>query len=507
MARTALGAVDIWKSYGPVQANRGISLALAPGHIHAVVGENGAGKSTLMRILQGMERPDSGQIVVDGEAVALAGPADALARGIGMVHQEFMLAPDLTLLENLVLGDEPVRRGRGPLAWIDWSRAEAEGRELAQRIGVEVDWSRLAGRAPVHIQQFVEIIRLLRRGTQKLILDEPTAVFAPQQVSELFALLRRLRDGGTSILFISHKINEVTALADDVTVIRRGEVAFASRVAETDAEEIASHIVHGDAPPRAQRPRGTPGPVVLEVRDLAAASVDKSHPLRGITLSVHAGEIVGLAGVAGNGQVELMEALYGLRPHTGEVRLKGAELSGLDTERRRRAGVGYVSADRRHEGLALGASIEENVIAGSHRDPPVAHGWRLSRRTLRRTALDRLKRLSVIFGGPGDPVSSLSGGNQQRVVFAREIASNPPLLLVSQPTRGVDLNGIAAIHDILLGYRAAGGAVLLASEELDELQALCDRLLVVADGRITGAFDADAERREIGRAMVLGGAT
>lgn len=506
MTTIALGATEIWKSYGSVQANRGISLSVSPGEIHAIVGENGAGKSTLMRVLQGIDRPDSGHVTVMDRDVTFTGPGDALAEGIGMVHQEFMLAPDLSLLENLVLGDEPVSWGRGAFARIDWQVAEAQGRELAKRIGIEVDWHRRAGTAPVHIQQFVEIIRLLRRGTRILILDEPTAVLAPQQVNELFDLLRRIREDGTAILFISHKIGEVTALADRVTVIRQGEVAFSAAVSETDGEEIASHIVDGANPVSGEVKRGTPGLLVLNVTNLSAEAVEKSHPLHDISLAVHAGEIVGLAGVAGNGQVELMEVLCGLRRATGRVELAGTDLSGLDADLRRAAGIGYISADRRHEGLAIEASIEENTIAGSHRARPISNGTWVDRGAMKDVALERLKRLSVKYGVLRDPVGSLSGGNQQRVVFAREIAGAPQLLLVSQPTRGVDLNGIAAIHGILRDFRDAGGAVLLVSEELDELQMLSDRIVVMAQGRIVGELDANADRRDIGRLMVMEGA-
>lgn len=506
MTTIALGATEIRKSYGSVRANQGISLSVGPGEIHAIVGENGAGKSTLMRVLQGIERPDSGHVTVMDRDVSFAGPADALAEGIGMVHQEFMLAPDLSLLENLVLGDEPVKWGRGAFALIDWKAAEMQGRELAERIGIEVDWHRRAGAAPVHIQQFVEIIRLLRRGTRILILDEPTAVLAPQQVNELFDLLRRIREDGTAILFISHKIGEVTALADRVTVIRQGKLAFSAAVAETSGEEIASHIVDGANPVIDETKPGSPGEIVLDVRNLSADSVEKSHPLNSISLAVLAGEIVGLAGIAGNGQAELMEALCGLRSATGQVELAGKDMTGLDADRRREAGIGYISADRRHEGLAIEASIEENTIAGSHRTGPISNGIWVSRKAMKNVALERLKQLSVKYGTLRDPVGSLSGGNQQRVVFAREIAGSPQLLLVSQPTRGVDLNGIAAIHSILRDFRDAGGAVLLVSEELDELQLLSDRIVVMAEGRIVGALGADADRREIGRLMVMEGA-
>jgi ABC-type uncharacterized transport system ATPase subunit len=506
MTTIALGATEIRKSYGSVRANQGISLSVGPGEIHAIVGENGAGKSTLMRVLQGIERPDSGHVTVMDRDVSFSGPADALAEGIGMVHQEFMLAPDLSLLENLVLGDEPLRWGRGAFALIDWQSAEAQGRGLAERIGIEVDWHRRAGAAPVHIQQFVEIIRLLRRGTRILILDEPTAVLAPQQVNELFDLVRRIREDGTAILFISHKIGEVMALADRVTVIRQGKIAFSSRRCRRPAATRSPPISSmAPIPPVARSGAERPVAVVLDVAGLSAEAVEKSHPLHNISFALHSGEIVGLAGVAGNGQVELMEALSGLRQASGRVELAGIDLSALDAERRRAAGIGYISPDRRHEGLAIDASIEENTIAGSHRSSPISNGLWVDRGAMKRVALDRLKRLSVKYGSLRDPVGSLSGGNQQRVVFARETAGSPQLLLVSQPTRGVDLNGIAAIHSILRDFRDAGGAVLLVSEELDELQMLSDRIMVMAQGRIVGTLDADADRRDIGRLMVMEG--
>ncbi|MCC7319666.1 MAG: ABC transporter ATP-binding protein [Rubellimicrobium sp.] len=503
MAATALGATGIHKAYGPVRANRGISLAVAPGTIHAIVGENGAGKSTLMRILQGIEQPDSGTVIVDDRPVRLSGPAEALRLGIGMVHQEFMLAPDLTLLENLILGDDPGAGGLRRLGRIDLRAAESEGQALARGIGVDVDWHRRAAAAPVHVQQFTEIIRLLRRGTRVLILDEPTAVLAPGQVAELFATLRRFRDGGGTILFISHKIAEVMALADAVTVIRAGEPAFSARIAATSAQEIAGHIVRGAPPPPPSPRTGTPGAVALRVSDLSAPSVERSHPLRAVSFELRSGEILGLAGVAGNGQTELVEALVGLRAASGTVELDGRRLEALPPAGRRAAGLGYISADRRHEGLAVTASIEANVTAGSHRHPPIARGPFLDLRARATAAADRLSRLTVKYGTLADPASSLSGGNQQRLVFAREIATAPRALVVSQPTRGVDLNGIAAIHSLMRELRDSGHAVLLVSEELDELQELSDRLLVMRAGRIAAEVDPRADRREIGRLMVM----
>ncbi len=504
-----LGAHGLCKAYGAVEANRDVTLDVAPGEIHAIVGENGAGKSTLMRCLQGIERPDSGTILVDDKEVAFSQPQQALALGIGMVHQEFMLAPDLTLLENLVLGDEPERVSLGALSRIDWGVARNSGETLAAQAGVRIDWDRRAGSAPVHVQQFVEILRLLRRGTRILILDEPTAVLAPQQVDDLFALLRRLRDGGTTILFISHKLREVMALADRVTVLRRGEVTYRAALDETDAETIASHIVGGDhaniAPvqPTAGRPEA--GAAVLSVTGLSVPSVDKSHALHDIDLSVRENEIVGIAGVAGNGQDELVECLVGLRlPEAGRVMLRDREITIADNAQRRALGVAYISADRRNEGLAVAASVEANVIAGSQRSPALRRGAFLNARLMRALAQKRLGALNVQYGSLDAPAASLSGGNQQRLVFARETDGDPSFMMAAQPTRGVDIKGIEAIHRILFDFRDRGGAVLLVSEEMDELLALSDRILVMSGGRIVGEVAGDeADPQTIGRMMVL----
>lgn len=508
-----LGADRLCKSYGSIEANRDVSITVAPGEIHAIVGENGAGKSTLMRMLQGIEQPDSGRIIVDDRVVDLTGPQRAFALGIGMVHQEFMLAPDLTLLENLVLGDEPVSRALGPASPIDWRAALESGERLARETAAHVDWSRTARNTPVHIQQFVEIIRLLRRGTRILILDEPTAVLAPQQVDDLFELLRKLRDDGTTILFISHKLREVMALAGRVTVIRRGAVQYTSPVADTDPDTIAGHMVGGqgalpESTADAKGRRAVEGDVVLEVSGLTTPVVEKSHPLHGVGFHIRKREIVGLAGVSGNGQNELVECLVGLRSvGGGTVSFAGRDITHLSNRQRRALGMGYISADRRHEGLALEASVEANVIAGSQRKPPVSNGGFFNRRAMRRVAEERLSFIGVRYGALDDAAGDLSGGNQQRLVFAREIASRPSLLIVSQPTRGVDLVGIAAIHGILSDFRQAGGSVLLVSEELDEILALSDRILVMADGAIVGETSAsDADIGRIGRLMVIQGA-
>ncbi|WP_306118883.1 MULTISPECIES: ABC transporter ATP-binding protein [unclassified Roseitalea] len=503
-----LGAQGVSRRYGAVLANRDITLGVAPGEIHAIVGENGAGKSTLMRLLQGLEQPDTGTIIHQDEPIRLRDPQHALGLGIGMVHQEFMLAPDLSLLENFVLGDEPPRGGGGPLALIDWAAARGQGAQMAARAGIEIDWDRRGGAAPVHVRQYVEIFRLLRRGMRTVILDEPTAVLAPQQVDELFVLLRQLRAEGTSIVFISHKLHEVMALADRVTVMRRGAIIASTPVAQTDIDTLTGHIIgDGGVVPHAARTEfgaDGDGAPLLSVTGLCAISVDRSHPLFDIDLAVHRGEIVGVAGVSGNGQDELAQCLTGLRaPASGTIGLAGTDLTGKDNAAFRRAGVGFVSPDRGHEGLARSATIGDNVMAASQRAPQYRAGPLIDLRAFGAAARERLARLNVRYGRLADPASSLSGGNQQRVVFAREIASDPRLMVIAQPTRGVDLGGIAAIHGIIRDYARDGGAVLVVSEEIDELIALCHRIVVMAEGRIVGTIDAaEATAEAIGRLML-----
>ncbi len=503
-----LGAAGLSKSYGPVEANKDISLYVAPGEIHAIVGENGAGKSTLMRLLQGVEQPDAGHIIVEDRSTRFSSPCDAFASGIGMIHQEFMLAPDLTLLENLVLGDEPLS---GAVGRIDWAAARDSGNTLAFQAGIGIDWDRKAGTTPVHIQQFVEIIRLLRRGTRVLIMDEPTSVLAPAQVEDLFGLLRRLQEKGATIIFISHKLNEVIALADRITVIRRGAVVFSSATQETTIAELSHHVIGEklDATEISRDAVTGTEQRILEVSDLSTPERERSHPLFDINLNIKAGEIVGLAGVSGNGQTELVECLVGLRAvSAGHITLWGRDITHTGNRERRDLGMRYVSADRRHEGLALEAPIDINVIAGSQRQVPIRTGQVISLSTLRTEAEKRLKNLDVRFGRLRDAVRSLSGGNQQRVVFAREISNDPALLVVSQPTRGVDLKGIAAIHALIDALRAEGKSILLVSEELDEIIKLSDRVYVLADGRITGEMArAELDVSALGRMMLMGGAS
>lgn len=510
MSRPAvrLGARAVTRRYGRVTANDGIDFAASPGTIHAIVGGNGAGKTTLMRILQGLERPDEGSVIVDDRPVTLADPADAFARGIGMVHQEFMLVDSLTLLENLILGREPLRRGL-----IDRDGSRAAARRLAATAGVTLDWDVTVGAAPVHLRQIVEILRLLYRGADVLILDEPTAVLAPQQVQDLLVLLRRLRDEGRTILFISHKLDEVRAVADRITVLRAGRVVAAVTPAEADAPTLARLMVGEPVAPPRRPPRAARATAsVLSVRGLAGLDPRGVRRLAGVDLDIGAGEIVGIAGVAGSGQDELVALVVGLRRAVaGTIRLDGADITGLPVAARRRAGIGYVSADRAQEGLCLPATIRDNLLAGRHRAPPFArHGW-LRPAVVRAHVRRVLARFAIVHADAGEPVATLSGGNQQRVAMARELDRAPRLLVAAQPTRGVDIAGIAFLHARILAYRAAGGAVLLVSEELEELLALADRVVVLHRGRVGGVVDGTAEQGadaigRIGRLMLGAGA-
>ena len=495
-----LGARQLTRSFGSVLANDRIDFSAAPGTIHAVVGGNGAGKSTLMRILQGVDRPDSGSVILDDQPVRLNGPADAYARGIGMVHQELMLAPPLTLLENLILAREPVARGR-----IDWRAAQREADRLAAIAGVEIDWRRRVADAPVHMRQILEILRLLYRGADVLILDEPTAVLAPPQIEELLGLMRKLKAEGRTIVFISHKLEEVMSVADAITVMRSGRVVASTTPDQTTSDALAQAVI-GDATlepkvaPKARR-LGLP---VFTAKGLAGRDAMGVRRLGPVDLDIYPGEIVGVAGVAGNGQDELVECAAGLAaPDAGEIAFAGADMARASTARFRAAGIGYLSADRAQEGLCLTASIRDNFVAGRERDPAFSRLGVLRLGALGSLTERAMKGLSVRYGRLSDPAGSLSGGNQQRLAFARELARDPRLLVASQPTRGVDIGGAAFIHAQMAAVRDRGGAILLVSESLDEILALSDRIVVLYNGRLVGSLgrqEASVER--VGRMML-----
>jgi simple sugar transport system ATP-binding protein len=454
-----IGARGVTRRYGSVVANDGIDLATAPGTIHSIVGGNGAGKSTLMRILQGVDSPDEGSVILNDEPVRLTGPAEAFARGVGMVHQEFMLAPPLTLLENLILAREPVTAG----GLIDWRTAELDAERFAAMAGVKIDWRVTAANAPIHVRQILEILRLLCRGADVLILDEPTAVLAPSQIEELLRLMQTLKAEGRTILFISHKLDEVLKCSDAITVMRAGRVVARTTAAQTNADALARAMV-GEAIPvtRIAPQRPANGALLVSLRGVVARDPLGFERLGPVDLDIRAGEVVGVAGVGGNGQDELVACAAGiLAPVAGTVGFAGKDLTGAPTVRFRETGVGYISADRAHEGLCLTASLMDNFIAGRERDPAFSRLGFLRPAGIRAATAVALKRLAVRYNALGDPAGRLSGGNQQRLAIARELARAPKLLVASQPTRGVDIAGTAFIHNFIATFRAEGGAARL----------------------------------------------
>ena len=460
-----IGARGITRRFGSLTANDDVTLGIAPGSIHAIVGENGAGKTTLMRMLQGLDRPDAGTVVLDDEPVRLGGPADAARRGIGMVHQELNLVPELTLLENLVLGHEPMRRGA-----IDWRAAHEAGARLVDETGLEVDWGQPAAAASLVARQRLEILRLLHRDADVLILDEPTAALAPPQVAELLKLLRRLRDGGRTVVFISHKLGEVLDVADRVTVLRRGRVTGGAPTGELDETQLV-RLMSEDVPAvrvRRRAPRG--GEPLLRVDRLEADDDLRLRRLRGVSLEVHAGEVLGVAGVAGNGQDELVDCLVGLRrPAAGRIELLGEDVTRSPIADRRRIGLAFIPADRRADGLAIDASVTDNVVAGAQRSEALVRDAWFRRGSRQRRARSVVEAFDVRCAGLDAPAGSMSGGNQQRLILGRELAGEPRVVIASQPTRGVDVKGAAAIREQLVALRDRDAAVVLVSEELDEL--------------------------------------
>lgn len=496
-----LGARGVSRRFGAIVANDNVDLSVAPQTVHAVVGGNGAGKSTLMRILQGVDAPDMGTVILDDQPTRLSGPADAFTRGVGMVHQEFMLAPPLSLIENLILGSEPVNAG----GLIDWGKAEAEANRAAALAGVRIDWRLKAADAPIHVRQILEILRLLYRGADVLILDEPTAVLAPKQIEDLLKLMRRLKTEGRTIVFISHKLEEVMSIADQITVMHSGRVVATTTPAETSLSELARAMV-GEAvePPHVEpRPRSS-GEPLFAARGLVGADPMGFDRLGPVNLEIFPGEIVGIAGVGGNGQDELVACAAGLAaPITGQIVFDRRDLTGASAANFRAAGVGYVSANRAEEGLCLRASIRDNFVAGRERSRRFSRFGVMRRSVIDAEAIRALSRLSVRFKGLADQAASLSGGNQQRLVLARELEGEPKLLVAAQPTRGVDIAGTAFIHRLIGDFRDRGGAVLLVSESLDEILALSDRIVCLFNGKIVGEMArAEASVGALGQLML-----
>lgn len=497
---------EITKRFGAVLANDRVSLEVAPGTIHAIVGENGAGKSTAMRIAYGFYGADSGEVAIDGEVRRLTSPEDAIRLGVGMVHQHFMLVDTMTVAENVVLGAEP----GSPFA-LDMAGAEARIRALSAELGLAVDPRARIETLSVGEQQRVELLKALYRDARLLILDEPTAVLTPQDVAELFKVLRRMREQGKTVVIITHKLSEVLALSDEVTVMRDARVVGRVETRVTSAAELARLMVGRDVLLRVTKGPAKPGETVLETRDLTVAAEDGTPRVSGVSLAVRAGEIVGIAGVEGNGQTELVEALAGLVPKDrvgGFIGLSGTDVTPLSARERKERGIAHIPEDRHRRGLILDFDLAENAILGVHDRPPAVSGafgvW-LDRPAI----LARTERLLADFdvrpADPALPARSLSGGNQQKLVAGREITLPPKLLLVAQPTRGVDIGAIEFLHRRLIALRDSGCALLLVSAELDEVTALSDRLLVLHQGRIAGEVDpAVATAEEIGLLMTGG---
>jgi simple sugar transport system ATP-binding protein len=497
---------NITKRFGNVLANNRVNIKVTPGTIHAIVGENGAGKSTAMRIAYGFYRADEGEILVDGEVRVIATPHDAIELNIGMVHQHFMLVETMTVAENIVLGAEP-----GSAAALDLRGADTQIRSLSEEFRLYIDPHVFVESLSVGQQQRVELLKALYRQARLLILDEPTAVLTPQEVVEFFEILRQMRRQGKTVIIITHKLDEVLAISDEVTVMRDGRVVGELKTGETSAAELARLMVGRDVLLRVEKGEAKPGATVLRVRNLSLTARDETRRLDDISFDVRAGEIVGVAGVEGNGQTELIEAIAGLiEPSliTGEIQFEGGEISRLSARRRKEKGISHVPEDRHRRGLLLDFSVAENSILGVHyRRPAVAHlgGILLDDEGIERRARQVIKDFDVRPDNPALPARSLSGGNQQKLIIGREFELNPKLLLVSQPTRGVDIGAIEFIHRKLVALRDAGCAVLLVSAELEEVTALADRLLVIRQGRIAGEVDPrQATMEEIGLLMTGG---
>ncbi|QIK62815.1 ABC transporter ATP-binding protein [Leucobacter viscericola] len=470
----------ITKRFPGVLANDSVDFEVESGEIHALMGENGAGKSILMSILAGVYQPEEGEILIRGERQTLASPLDAINVGIGMVFQSFKLFPSLTIAENVVFRREPTKRGL-----IDRAAANRKVAEIAEQYGLAVDPAARVDSVPVGVLQRVEIIKALYREARVLILDEPTAVLTPQETDRLFDVLRALKADGRTIILITHKLNEVMAISDRVTVLRDGRNVAQLVTADSSPEEITRHMTgrHVDltTPPPAQQP----GQVVLDARELTVPGSGERNAVAEASLTVRSGEIVGIAGVAGNGQVELAEAIIGMRRTTsGSVRIGDVDLSHSSIAQRRDGGIAYIPEDRHAIGSAGTADAIDNLALGHHRKAPIMSHGLLARGAMLEHAKRLIKRFGVKIASPSTPVGTLSGGNLQKVVVARELDYKSPLLIAEQPTRGVDIGAIEAIHRELCEYRDNGGALLLISAELSEIMSLSSRILVMFEGRI-----------------------
>lgn len=502
---------DIYKAWPGVVASDHVNLTVRKGEIHALVGENGAGKSTLMNILYGLVHPDSGEILINGQVTQIHGPRDAIRLGIGMVHQHFMLIPPLTVAENIVLGHEP----GGLTAPYDARKARTEILALAEKYGLPINPDELVEKLSVGQQQRVEILKTLYRGADILVMDEPTGVLTPQETDELFSVLKDLVHQGKTIIFITHKLREVLDITDSITVLRRGKNVGELVTRATNQSEIARMMVGREVLLRVSKTPANPGPVVLKIQDLHAQSDRGLEVLHGVSLEVHASEILGIAGVEGNGQSELIQVLTGMRKATaGTITITEIkdgqvgttrDVTAVGASRIRTLGLAHIPEDRRESGLVLGESIEDNSILGRQRWANFS--WRsavLLLKQITRWASKLISDFDVRTPSATVPIKTLSGGNQQKVIIARELSANPIVLVAAQPTRGVDIGAIEFIHRQLIEQRDAGKAVLLVSAELDEIRSLSDRIAVMYEGRIVDIVSPEASEEQLGMLMTGG---
>ncbi len=491
----------ITKRFPGVVANDRVDFDLRPREVHALLGENGAGKSTLMNILYGLYRPDEGEIRLKGKRAEIHSPKDAIELGIGMVHQHFMLIPVMTVAENIVLGTEPVRNG----VFLDADAARQRVRALSDTFKLAVSPDARVEDISVGQQQRVEIMKALYRHAEILILDEPTAVLTPQEALELFGILETLGVEGMSIIFITHKLGEVLRIADRITVLRRGQAVGTVPREGATSDSLARMMVGREVLLRVDKTSAEPGETLLEVNDLHVTDLRDLEAVRGLSFSVRAGEIVGIAGVDGNGQTELIDAIAGLRrPTSGRVVVEGRDVTNESASEILDAGLGHIPQDRQRRGLVLEFSLAENLALHDFDKPPASRfGWLYPKRLVER-ARTLLREFDVRGGGPPTPASALSGGNQQKVVIAREVSRNPRVLIAAQPTRGLDVGAIEFVHRRLVEERDAGRAILLVSLELEEILSLSDRILVLYEGRIVAEFTPDVSEEELGIAMTGG---
>ncbi|HSL25618.1 MAG TPA: ABC transporter ATP-binding protein [Acidimicrobiia bacterium] len=498
----ALELRGITKRFPGVLANDDVSLSVGAGEVVALLGENGAGKTTLMNILYGLYRPDSGSVWIDGQQIELLSSRDAIAAGVGMVHQHFMLVPVFTVAENVILGLEPA----GPLGWIKGEAARGAVERISERYKLRVDPDAVIEDLPVGVQQRVEIIKVLNREARYVVFDEPTAVLTPQEVDEFFEIARGLKRDGKGIIFISHKLNEALGIADRIVVMRNGRKVAEVLPSEATEEKLAELMVGRPVMLEVEKGPAQPGDPILAVDDLVVLDDRNHRACNGVSFNVKAGEIVGIAGVQGNGQTELVEAIVGLRPIlAGSVRVSGADVTSANPREVHQLNVSHIPEDRQGSGLVLGFTVAENLILDSYYRPPFSRGLVMDWDATHETAIRLVKEYDVRTPGVDVLVSTLSGGNQQKVIVAREFDREVELVIAAQPTRGIDVGSIEYIHSRIVQQRDAGAAVLVVSSELEEVMGLSDRILVIFQGRIVAGFDpATVEAPEIGLAM-LGG--